>query len=108
MLLCGGPKGGSNSLRSICVKTGAGLHANYRRISKGGIPPKRETADCTSKLPEWICQKVVKSHLDMYMIGTELKGEMLRFLYLTTSISSTILSYNRTILRQHLEKSDTR
>lgn len=42
------------------------------------------------------------------MIGTELKGEMLRFLYLTTSMSSTILLYNRTILRQHLEKSDTR
>ena len=40
------------------------------------------------------------------MIGTELKGEMLRFLYLTASMSSTISLYNRTILRQYLENSD--
>lgn len=40
------------------------------------------------------------------MIGTELKGEMLRFLYLAASMSSTISLYNRTILRQYLENSD--
>ena len=106
MLSCGGPKGGSKSLRSICIKTGAGLHANFCGIRKGGIPQKRETADCTSKLSEWICQKVTKSHLDMCMIGTELKGEMLRFLYLAASMSSTISLYNRTFLRQYLENSD--
>lgn len=50
--------------------------------------------------------KVTKSHLDMCMIGTELKGEMLRFLYLAASMSSTISLYNRTILRQYLENSD--
>ena len=38
MLLFGGPKGGSKSLRSICIMTGAGLHTNFRRISKGGYP----------------------------------------------------------------------
>ena len=74
--------------------------------SQGVIPQKRETADCTSKFSEWICQKVAKSHLDMCMIGTELKGEMLRFLYLAASMSSTISLYNRMILRQLLEKTD--
>ena len=49
---------------------------------------------------------IVKSHLDMCMIGTELKGEMLRFLYLAASMSSTISLYNRTFLRQYLENSD--
>lgn len=77
-----------------------GASRKFLRNSQGGIPQKRETADGTSKLSEWICQKVTKSHLDMCMIGTELKGEMLRFLYLAASMSSTISLYNRTILRQ--------
>ena len=36
MLSCGGPKGEAKSLRSICMKTGVGLRANFRRICKRG------------------------------------------------------------------------
>ena len=42
MLSCGGPKGEAKSLRSICMKTGVGLRANFRRISKGGYPQNGE------------------------------------------------------------------
>ena len=106
MLSCGGPKGGVKIPTLNLYKDRRGASRKFLRNSQGGIPQKRETADCTSKLSEWICQKVTKSHLDMCMIGTELKGEMLRFLYLAASMSSTISLYNRTILRQYLENSD--
>ena len=106
MLSCGGPKGGVKIPTLNLYKDRRGASRKFLRNSQGGITQKRETADCTSKLSEWICQKVAKSHLDMCMIGTELKGEMLRFLYLAASMSSTISLYNRTILRQYLENSD--
>ena len=99
------PRGGKIPTLNL-YKDRRGASRKFLRNSQGGIPQKRETADCTSKLSEWICQKVAKSHLDMCMIGTELKGEMLRFLYLAASMSSTISLYNRTILRQYLENSD--
>ena len=75
MLLCGGPKGGIKIPTLNLYKDRRGASRKFLRNSQGGIPQKRETADCTSKLSEWICQKVTKSHLDMCMIGTELKGE---------------------------------
>ena len=36
------PQGGSKSLWLGSIKTGAGLHANFRRISKGGYPQNGE------------------------------------------------------------------
>ena len=73
-----------------------------------GDTPKRNAPDGTSKLSAWIRQKIAKSCLDMHMIDTEWKGEIQQSLEFAASISSTILLCNRTILRQYLEKSDTR